>query len=395
MVSLDHPHADVLNHAIVNEKEKDMRLRDEVRSRATGAFQCGDMGSAELLFSKAIEIHPEAVLYSNRSMVRLKMGRNELALKDAEKALELDSTFVKAYYRKALALKRLSKFDQAIDTCKKEIVKDVPEIVALIPEIEQDKKKAELEKAAFKAEAEDLTIKRAVPEPTRVPITPPKRTASKEKEEVDDDDDKKPVKQSNMRGYKVTEDGKKTSYFHTDISDEAKKLIGDRRPQKIEPVETKADSDSPRVKSAWNESTFEAKGYNKWVEKKVVEVFPLKHSLHNGEFECVCSYSSFEGDLEIITMRGKPRVVNNVSYTFNWKLYNKDEDQIADGTLIYHNDGNAEYDTECKSGSIKPEARDLVNTYIRKEGSVVQNALMKKVESIMVDFRATEARGVA
>ena len=44
-----------------------------------------------------------------------------------------------------------------------------------------------------------------------------------------------------MRGYKKTSDGKTTSYFHTEISEEAKRLIeqqGFGKPQKLEaPVE--------------------------------------------------------------------------------------------------------------------------------------------------------------
>ena len=42
---------------------------------------------------------------------------------------------------------------------------------------------------------------------------------------------------SDMRGYKKTADGKTTSYFHTEISEEAKKLIeaqGFGKPQKLE-----------------------------------------------------------------------------------------------------------------------------------------------------------------
>jgi len=394
MVSLDHPHADVINKELGDNKESNMRLRDEVRNRATGAFQCGDMQSAEHLYTKAIEIHPDATMYSNRSMVRLKMGRNELAAKDAEEAMKLDPSFIKAYYRKAVALKRLGEFDQALETCKKDVVKSVPEMTALITEIEQERKKADVEKAALKAEAEDLTVKRPIPEPTRIPVPAPKRTTPKDDEKSDKD---KPVKKDLMRGYKTTEDGKVTSYFHTEISEEAKQLIGDRRPQKIDPPVVAADTngdEGTKLKSAWNENTFEARGFNKWVEKKVGEVFPLKHSLHNGEFECVCSYTSFEGDLEIVTMRGKPRVINNVSYTFNLKLYNKDEEQIAEGTLKYHNDGNGEYDSEYTNTTVKPEAQQLISTYIRKEGSVIQNAVLKKIEGMMADFRATEAKGL-
>ena len=49
------------------------------------------------------------------------------------------------------------------------------------------------------------------------------------------------LESSEMRGYKKTSDSKTTSYFHTEISEEAKRLIeqqGFGKPQKLEaPVE--------------------------------------------------------------------------------------------------------------------------------------------------------------
>merc|ERR1712066_969630 len=85
-----------------------------------GAFQSKDMPSAELLYGKAIELlegipeKQEATLYSNRSMVRLNLNKIEDSLKDANKCIELDPKFVKAYHRKGQALLRLNEFDDAI-----------------------------------------------------------------------------------------------------------------------------------------------------------------------------------------------------------------------------------------------------------------------------------------
>ena len=48
-----------------------------------------------------------------------------------------------------------------------------------------------------------------------------------------------------MRGYKKTADGKTTSYFHTEISEEAKKLIeaqGFGKPQKLEAPTEESDA---------------------------------------------------------------------------------------------------------------------------------------------------------
>jgi tetratricopeptide (TPR) repeat protein len=55
-----------------------------------------------------------AIYYSNRSMAYLKKELYGLALEDAEKSLQLDSTYVKAYYRRASANMALGKFKLAL-----------------------------------------------------------------------------------------------------------------------------------------------------------------------------------------------------------------------------------------------------------------------------------------
>lgn len=379
MVGVNHPHSDILNASLSKDKEANASLREEVKRRATGAFKCGDMPSAELLFGKAIEIEPECTMYSNRSMVRLKLGKNEGALKDAEKAIEMDATFVKAHYRKAMALRRLHQYDDAIRACN--AMKDVPELAALHKEIEEDKAKAEAENKAFRAEAEDLSIKREEPMPTRMPLPQPKKRAT-EKPATD-----KKAADNSMRGYKINEKGQKTSFFHTDISDEAKELIGDIRPKKIEAPVAPAPAEKG-LKSSWNTCTFETKCFNSWIADKFAKTFPLKHELHNGAFVFKCSKSGKpDGDLEIAHVRGKPRVINNVSFNFTWTLKNAEGNTIANGELEAENDGNAEYSMEYKLLDAKPEARDIIETYIKPSGGLVQEKVLKKVESMLEDFR--------
>ena len=67
-----------------------------------------------------------------------------------------------------------------------------------------------------------------------------------------------------IRGYKKTKDGKTTSFFHRDIDDEAKKLIGNIAPKKITtPVASGSDS-GKSVGSVWNQGgTYEEKNMDK------------------------------------------------------------------------------------------------------------------------------------
>ncbi len=54
------------------------------------------------------------MLYANRSITHLKLESVGYALTDASKAIELDKTYVKAYYRRAAAYMALGKFKQAL-----------------------------------------------------------------------------------------------------------------------------------------------------------------------------------------------------------------------------------------------------------------------------------------
>ena len=56
---------------------------------------------------------PDAPLYSNRSAVRLALGRFDDAFEDATKATETDSSYAKGYYRLGQAGEKCGKFSEA------------------------------------------------------------------------------------------------------------------------------------------------------------------------------------------------------------------------------------------------------------------------------------------
>jgi len=55
----------------------------------------GDYEKATELYTKAIEIYPDAILYSNRSFAYLRREWYGYALIDAKKALEYDAKYIK------------------------------------------------------------------------------------------------------------------------------------------------------------------------------------------------------------------------------------------------------------------------------------------------------------
>lgn len=74
-----------------------------------------DFNTAIDLYTKAIEKNPNvAIYYANRSFAYLKTECFGYALTDASKAVELDKTYVKGYYRRAAAHMSLGKFKEAL-----------------------------------------------------------------------------------------------------------------------------------------------------------------------------------------------------------------------------------------------------------------------------------------
>jgi len=239
---MSNAHQDVLNAEIPQEEDKKAAYLDELKIRAKGAFQTKDLINAEKLYSRAIEVtDKEYLLYSNRCAVRLLVKKNEEALRDAKRCLNLEPTFIKAHYRKAQAMHRLEKWSDALEACTEGLSHHAgnAEIEKLKEDIQKDWDADNDRKEKLQQEANDLTVERAKPEPTRIPMTKP--AAAEKKGDSGSGDKGAGSTENGMRGYKTTADGKTTSYFHTDITDEAKKLIearGGIAPKRI-------DADAP------------------------------------------------------------------------------------------------------------------------------------------------------
>ncbi|CAF1040343.1 unnamed protein product [Rotaria sordida] len=100
------------NHLEASSTEKE--AADIIKEQANEAFKNSDYEKAIELYTKAIQIHPDAILYSNRSFAYLRRGWYDYALIDAKKALEYDFNHIKAYYRRASAYMALGKYNSAL-----------------------------------------------------------------------------------------------------------------------------------------------------------------------------------------------------------------------------------------------------------------------------------------
>jgi len=216
---------------------------------------------------------------------------------------------VKAYHRKAQALVRLSEWDDAIKAAEEGQKLD-PENKAFqetIDKAKADKEKDAQEKVNLKRDAHDVRVELHNASTARQPVKP------KKTENGDED--------NSMRGYKKTADGKTTSYFHTEISEEAKALIaaqGFGKPQKLEaPVEDQAGKGGG---STWNQAgTYEEKNMMKWLSDRLKEKLIGLEIALTGSFAAdggkvtTTAVEEVKGDATISMSRGKRRHVLDLS----------------------------------------------------------------------------------
>lgn len=87
---------------------------ENLKAEANEHFKKQAYDKAIELYSAAIEINPNPIYYANRSFAYFKTESLGYALNDASKAIELDRTYTKAYYRRAAAYMSLGKFKLAL-----------------------------------------------------------------------------------------------------------------------------------------------------------------------------------------------------------------------------------------------------------------------------------------
>ena len=95
--------------------EEDIKTANEWKEKGNSLVKEKKYKEALDCYSKAIEYNPkEPILYSNRSAMHSNLSEFELALKDAEKAMELKPDYIKSYLRKGKALEGLNRKNEAL-----------------------------------------------------------------------------------------------------------------------------------------------------------------------------------------------------------------------------------------------------------------------------------------
>jgi len=107
------------------------------------AFAAGNYHEADRQFEKALTENPErksrVEIICNRSACALKLGRYQDAVSDAAEVTCMEPTFVKGFYRLALAQQGLGKIERALSACRQalELQPESAQLLKLLAELEK------------------------------------------------------------------------------------------------------------------------------------------------------------------------------------------------------------------------------------------------------------------
>ncbi|XP_053321657.1 tetratricopeptide repeat protein 1 [Spea bombifrons] len=116
----------------LSEEEKEERRKESSRLKEEGnqLFKNGDYVAAENVYTQALQTCPanyqkdRAVLFSNRAAARMKQDKNDVALKDCTRAVELNPDYIRALLRRAELYEKNDKLDEALADYKTVMERD-------------------------------------------------------------------------------------------------------------------------------------------------------------------------------------------------------------------------------------------------------------------------------
>lgn len=401
-------HADVMN-AEPDGNEAKKKLAEEIKSRAKGSLSTKNYPEAIALYTKAIDVMQGmaeedgyvAILFANRSMCKLGMNKSEEAESDASEAIKLDSSYVKGYYRKAMASIKLGKYESAKETLTaglerkpedKELTAQMDNVARLI----KNPPKAETSKRSSNKTAASTTSKPAV-----IPkVSASRSTVPKEVKEETVIKDTAATEADKIRGYKLTSDGRKTSYFNNELDDQTKALIGDIAPKKISTNESSSpqplSAGSSASGSAWNTAgTFESTNLTKWAQGNIKDRL-IKCASHKDSISAVITSITSEGDAEIVVNRGKRKHIYDFTVSVKWTVTGQYGAVVKGSVNIQDVDADEDGDYEVsdytvddahKVDRVDMEACNTLVKDVKSENGLLQTCF-RQLDAFRAEFKA-------
>lgn len=373
------------------------------------------------LYTKAIELTTDnapakAILHANRSMCYLSMSNAPSALEDANVAVTTDASYIKGYYRQAMAHTALSNYRSAKESLEigLKLKPDDKELRTQLEKVEANLRMAASSPTSTKSNKNSngttTNTTTSVSKPAaKAPSASKAATVEKEDNEDNDED----LKALNLRGYKKTSDGRTTTFFNNELDEEAKKLIGNIAPKKLDADVIPTVTVTPEVGSAWNSAgTYEEKIVTPWVQEtlaakmsaisvhvaadKLIKLDAYTAQSVSGIDITVSDTEGVTGHAQITMLRGKKKHMCDFSMDIKWVLtiHTATEDQTVEGKLgLVDITADKEYEVSsvevthfnkkaCTVSGLPGFAGNLFTTYVKKTDQscglqkLVHNALM-------------------
>lgn len=295
-------------------------------------------------------------------MCHINMGSFQIALDDANQAESRDPSYLKAYYRKATALKALSRLSEARDVLLKGLLlkADDKELKTLLSKIEEEMKAVSSNGPVVKparttvSTSSNSSTTQSAP---KVAAAASSSSTSKTKpipssESMPMEEEDPDLSTINMRGYKKTADGRMTTFFNNELDETAKRLIGDIAPKKIDdsfPV--RVAPASTENGSVWNTAgTYEERVLTSWATDYLKEAISSmevkiqrsnvinKDQLKKANLESVhisvMDIENVVGDAQVSMARGKKKYICDYCLDLKWRLTVNYEDNAAAEVVI-------------------------------------------------------------
>lgn len=173
-----------------------------------------------------------------------------------------------------------------------------------------------------------------------------RRAAATKDDDDDDDSDGDALTESElamMRGYKKTADGRTTSYFTRELSEDEKNRIGDIAPKRLDETvsstsvslsrtDPTASSTTSSTTSAWNQAgTWEEKDTTEWcktqLKRRLTEAGVAVGALRL----VIASVEEITGDASVALVSGKKRYIFDFHVKLEYEIKRRDDDDKMDG----------------------------------------------------------------
>lgn len=199
-----------------------------------------------------------------------------------------------------------------------------------------------------------------------------------------------------FRGYKVRADGSKTTYFNNDLDDEAKALIGDIRPKRVDNAgveEAAAGAAGKIAGSSWNVAgTWESRNMTEWGRGRLTELlleatFELPDDLGTVAVDKV---KDLIGDAEVTMMRRKTKWLFDWAFTLEWRIAKLKDVGPCKGTLKYPDvtpDCDGEFEAICEVDRRTPTAaRAVIEMFVRSESEGLRPAVSAQIQKFIDEY---------